>query len=181
MARFTLYNIEDDAKRKQVAKDFVRNITFQEPFELQRKKSGDINKYMLKEKISLQAVNAVAPFAAFTDNAYKAVNSVGGWDYLVKKVEKGELLTEPEKSAIIATYVAVNMGNALVQFLGYGVPNTTINKMAKEILKKGKSSSSTQDKSEANPTPSSRFSPNVPPIQLPSRKNIYIDLAKNKP
>jgi len=175
------YNIEDDAKRKQVAKDFVRNITFQEPFELQRKKSGDINKYMLKEKISLQAVNAVAPFAAFTDNAYKAVNSVGGWDYLVKKVEKGELLTEPEKSAIIATYVAVNMGNALVQFLGYGVPNTTINKMAKEILKKGKSSSSTQDKSEANPTPSSRFSPNVPPIQLPSRKNIYIDLAKNKP
>ena len=44
-----------------------------------------------------------------------------------------------------------------------------------------KKEKATQDKSEDNPTPSSRFSPNVPPIQLPSRKNIYIDLAKNKP
>jgi len=137
------YNLAEDEKDKQVAKDFVRNITYQDPFVLQRTKSGGVNNYMLKEKLAWQTAQAVPAFGIVVDNAAKAVESIGGIDYLKDKIEKGATLTEPEKEALILTYVAVNMGNGVAELFGYGLPATTINKMARKVLEEqsGKSKS----------------------------------------
>jgi len=129
LAGSVYYNYADTPEDKAYAKSIVRNITYSNPFSI--KESG----YMGKEKIALEIGDAIAPIATIIDNFNKEISSVGGAKYLYEKVKNGEILTEPEKEAVLLMQLSVNTFNAIAMWGGKAIPNTFVNKIARGYTK----------------------------------------------
>jgi hypothetical protein len=126
-----IYNMTDDAEQKEATKELIRNITFKNPLEIRKRKTGEVIKYGLGEGIAMKLVEVIPPFMAFADNVEKAVAATNGIEYIYKKIEKGEELTTPERDAFIMLYTLGAMSNSLSQFWGWGLPNVVMNELKK--------------------------------------------------
>jgi hypothetical protein len=127
-------NIAEKPEDKSAIRSMVRNITFQDPLELKYTKNGKLIKYGLRGELATQIADVIVPASIMIDNTFKAIETLGGIEYLANKVESGEALTEPEKEALVLTYIAVNLSNAVAMFFGKAIPPTTINKLSKRII-----------------------------------------------
>lgn len=148
-----VYNTTNDKELKKTAKNITRNITFQNPIELKMKKDGQVSTYKLGGDIALWLSSSIPALSAATNNTLQAAEALGGYNYLYKKVENGELLSEPEKDVIVATYVIVNWANSISQIYGVALPTTTLNKLARNIIKEKKETKGDGKIQEISSTP----------------------------
>ena len=131
-----IYNFTDDEEVKKKAKSLTRDITFKNPFEIKRKKDGDVVGYGMRDKITAEIAMYLPPLATAGDNVYKVLESLGGYPYLYNKALNGEVLSEPEKEALVLAQLFVNASNAVLMFSGGAIPfSNEINKFAKKELK----------------------------------------------
>lgn len=133
-----VYNLTDDKETKKLANNINRNITFQNPIELKMKKDGTVSRFGLDGDILKVATSWMPAVSAGVANAADAAEAFGGVNKLYEKVEKGEVLSEPEKDILLSLYITINMSNAITQFAGYALPTTTLNRMAKDIMSEKK-------------------------------------------
>jgi tetratricopeptide (TPR) repeat protein len=162
-----IYNFTDDEEVKKKAKSLTRDITFKNPFEIKRKKDGDVVGYGMRDKITAEIAMYLPPLATAGDNVYKVLESLGGYPYLYNKALNGELLSEPEKEALVLAQLFVNASNAVLMFSGGAIPfSNEINKFAKKELKDEKKKETKGEIKETEVTEKDVIETEVTPTEI---------------
>jgi len=129
-----LYNSTSDVKLRADIKSLVRNVSFQNPYEV------PTGKYREREGMYRTVGEAIAPLQTAIENftklsrswqdAEKAYDAYEAAKEATKEGKKIAPMNTDEEQAVIALSLVVNSLNVLAQFAGKALPSTTLNNLS---------------------------------------------------
>lgn len=138
-----LYNITEDEEEKKKIRLHVRNLSMQNPFDIDKYGSDKANMYE-------SVFESVAAASIALTNIDKTIKAYGGIEPILDRIERGEPISEREKEALLLTKLSIAMFNATAQFAGgYGIPSTSVNRFIDSQVKKSVTPSVAKAKEKA--------------------------------
>lgn len=116
-----VYNLTDDKEVKADMKRLIRELTYQNPYDLDS--WGD-----RKANIYRTVGESVAAMSSAIDNLAQTIGFSKDVESIYTKIESGDKLTDSESELLLAIRLSISGFNSVAQFFGGSIPNTSFNK-----------------------------------------------------
>jgi len=115
------FNMAESEEEKAYVKSIVRNVTYQNPYNMEQYGNSKAN-------MALSLAEAIPLASIIINNASNVLRQWNDVDPIFEKISNGEPLTEPERDKALLIKFTIAMGNATAQFSGYNFPSRSVNR-----------------------------------------------------